>query len=88
MEYVIAAAAGVWMVPFLVAEHRVGGRSGYLLRVVGNLPFLALVVLTWVGRFRFQALAIDLYLVIIVNLVSLVLDEHRKWRARSTGQIS
>jgi hypothetical protein len=88
MEYVIAIAAGLWMVPAFVLERRAGGGARLLVRILGNVPFLVLVVLAWLDRFSYQALMIDLYVVVVLGVVGLVLDERRKRRARSTEQHS
>ncbi|HET8615324.1 MAG TPA: hypothetical protein VFL94_07350 [Actinomycetales bacterium] len=88
MDYLIAVVAGVWMMPFFGLERRAGGRTAYLLRILGNLPFLALVILAWVGRFSYEALMIDVVFVVVVSVVGLVLDERRKRRVRSSQQDS
>lgn len=81
MEYVIAAGASVWLVAFMLVEHRVGGRTGYLWRLVGAAPLLVMVVLAWIGRFSYDALMI----VIVTVLVSTTIESAVRWFARRSG---
>ncbi len=80
MAYVIAVAAAVWMAPFLVLEYRRGGRAGYLLRVIGNVPFIVLAILVFVHRFSTDAFIIDVYFVVIASVIGLVFEERKKRR--------
>jgi hypothetical protein len=82
MEYVIAVAACAWMVPFLVLEHRVPGRTGYVFRIVGSVPVVLLAILVLLDRFSPDALTVTVFFVVIVNVVGLVVAEGRKRRSR------
>jgi hypothetical protein len=83
VDYVIAAAACVWMVPFLVLERRHTGRTGYLWRLVGSAPFVILAILALTDRFDSGALAIAVLFVVAVSVVGLALDERTKRRTRT-----
>lgn len=81
MEFLIAAGASVWLVAFMFVEHRVGGRAGYLWRLVGSVPLVVLVVLAWVGRFSYDAVTI----VVVTVLVSTTVESALRWFARRSA---
>lgn len=68
MDYVIAIAATLWMLPFLWLERRRGGPSGYLWRLVGVAPFVVLAALAWKGQFKQSAFAIPCVVVVVLVL--------------------
>jgi hypothetical protein len=78
MEYVIAVTASAWLVAFMLIEHRVGGRRGYLWRLVGSTPLVVMVALAWIGRFSYDAVMI----VVVTVLVSTTVESALRWFAR------
>ena len=78
MEYVIAAAASAWFVAFLLVEDRVGGKAGYLWRLLGTAPLVVMVVIAWTGRFSYDALMI----VVVTVVVSTTVDSVGRWSTR------
>lgn len=81
MEYLISAGASVWLMAFIFVERRVGGRTGYLWRLVGTAPLLVVAVLAWRGRFSYDALMIGVVFVVVVSIVGLAVDELGKRRS-------
>ena len=82
MENVIAVAACVWMVPFLVLERRCTGRAAYLSRLVGAAPFLILVALAWIDGFSQNAVFSCMAFVLVATMVADIVS----WRQRRAAK--
>jgi hypothetical protein len=84
MEYLIAAAASVWLVAFMLAEHRAGGRTGHLRRLVGAAPLVVLVVLAWIRLFSYDALMIVIATVVVSTTVESIVRWYQR-RSQTKG---